>query len=559
MPRPSFKTYSELPIAVRHAWEGYPLVDQALERLEQGQFQEAALLADAIFTDDRVAGCLATRINGLFGLPLEVRFPGQAKARASAKPVGEDAPTQGVGGGGDDAAVLELKQEIAELARTNWEKMLPSAAAREQMRWGLLLNAGIGELVWDWGHDGLLWPALRTWNTQFLYWRWDTRSYWLIHQDGQAEIRAGDGRWVVMSPYGHNHGWLYGLVRSLAKLWMDRVFAWRDWARASEKYSLGVTKGKVPANASESDKNQFAASMTNLPNESFVLLPQGDTPQASFDVEMMQTDSAVNWQSFKERFAQLDTSIAILILGQNLSTEVQGGSRAAAEVHDNVRADFLKADDQIWSTTIRTQILSPWVRYNWGDIIEGMGRQISEFVPEVTHKVEPPDDMEKKSKVLLAVSQALPGLAGTEADVHAVLEAHGIPVLNGKVRDTPPGPGADVNERPPTPTPTDGEVQSIEARRARRVGSKPGQIKGRVRVDELVDAAKAVGAKALDPRKEALLHICRTAESWDEMRGAIKSLYKDMKPSQLREILEKAYMAAQLLGRLTSAVDHRHG
>lgn len=554
MPRPSFKAFSELPIAVRHSWDGYPLVDQALERLEQGQFLEASLLADAVFTDDRVAGCLATRINGLFGLPLEIRYPGQAKARASSKPVGENAPTQGVGGGADDAQVLELKQHIADTARSNWEKMLPSAAAREQMRWGLLLNAGLGELVWDWGSDGLLWPTLKTWNTQFLWWRWDTRSYWLTHQDGASEIHAGDGRWVVLSPYGHNHGWLYGLIRSLAKLWLDRVFAWRDWARASEKYSLGITKGKVPMNASEPDKERFAGAMTNLPNESFVMLPQGENAQASFDVEMMQTDSAVNWQSFKERFAQLDTSIAILILGQNLSTEVQGGSRAAAEVHDNVRADFLKADDQIWSTTIRTQILTPWVNFNWGDLIAGMGRQISDFVPEVTHKVEPSEDLEVKSRVLLNVSQAVVGLSGTEADIHAVLEDHGIPVVNSKGAGGSPGPGADVNERPPRPVPADNEVASVQARR--RVGSKPGQIKGRIVADEMVEAARAAAAQAMETRKAALLHICRTADGWDEMRRQIKELYRDLKPSQLREILEKSYMAAQLLGRLTSAVDH---
>lgn len=555
--RPTFRTYTELPISVRHVWDGYPIVDLALEALERGQFHDASLLADAVFTDDRVAGCLSTRVNGLFGLPLEIRYPGQTRAKPGVRVV--HGPGEG-GGAGEDQQVLALKKEIAEKCRENWERMFPSAAAREQMRWGLLLNAGIGELVWDWGSDGLVWPTLKTWNPQFLYWRWDTRSYWLIHQDGQEEIRAGDGRWMVLSPYGHNHGWLYGLIRSLAKLWLDRQFAWRDWARASEKYSLGVTKGKVPMNASEPDKAQFSASMTNLPNESFVMLPQGETQQASFDVEMMTTDSAVNWQSFKERFGQLDTSIAILILGQNLSTEVQGGSRAAAEVHENVRQDVLKADDQIWSTTVRTQILAPWVAYNWGDLIAESGRTLNEFVPEVTHKVDPPEDLEKQAKVFLAVSQALMNLQGAPVDIRAVLEHYNIPVLSGDspaVGDAPPG--ADVNERPPAPTP-DSVLNVVQARRrrgGRPVGSKLGQVKGRVRADEIMDAAKKVAAKVLDPRRQALMEIIQTSEGLDEMRERIKDLYKDLKASQLREILEKAYMAAQLLGRLTAVVDHR--
>lgn len=560
MPRPSFRTYQELPIAVRHSWDGYVIVDEALERLEQGQFLDAALLADAVYTDDRVNGCMQTRINGLFGLPLEFKYPGQAEARASAKPAVVGAPTKDVGEG-DDAEAMALKQRIAELARLNWEKMLPGAAVREQMRWALLLNAGLGELHWDWGADGLLWPTLKTWSTQFLYWNWSTRSYWLVHQDGQTQVSPGDGRWVMLAPNGHNHGWLYGLIRALGKLWLDRQFAWKDWARASEKYSLGIILGKVPTNASKDDKARFEQSMTNLPNEAFVMVPQGSkTDEPSFSLEMMKTDAAVNWQSFKERFAQLDTSIAILILGQNLSTEVQGGSRAAAEVHDSVRGDFLKADDEIWATTIRTQVLTPWVMFNWGDLIEEMGRTVAEFVPEVRHKVEPPEDLEAKSKVLLAVASALPGFAGTEADIHAVLEEHGIPVVDGKETSGQPAPGADVNERPPPPPEDPMQVEPEEHRlRRARVGSKPGQRKGRVVTDELVDAARNAAAKALTARREALLHICRTASSLDEMREQIKQLYWDAKPSELRGIIEKSVATAQLLGRLSAAVDHRHG
>lgn len=562
MPRPSFRTYQELPITVQHAWQGYQAVDLALERLEQGNFLDAALLADAIYTDDRVNGCMQTRINGLFGLPMEFRYPGQAEARASAKPAADGLPTKDVGDGGDDAQALELKQRIAELARLNWSKMFPGAAVREQMRWALLLNAGLGELVWDWGKDGLLWPTLKTWNMQFVYWRWDTRSYWLIHQEGQTQVRPGDGRWMMLAPFGHNHGWLYGLIRSLGKLWLDRQYALRDWARASEKYSLGIVKAKCPTDASADDKSRFERAVTNLASESTVLLPQGKkTDESSFDLEMMQTDTAVNHQAFESHFKHLDTCIAVLTLGQNLTTDVQSGSRAAAQVHDSIRGDFLKADDEIWATTVRTQVLTYWVRYNWGDLIEEMGRTVEEFVPEVTHEVEPADDLEKKSKVLLNVAQAIPGLAGTEADIHAVLEDHGIPVVDSRELEGGPAPGADANERPPPPPPdSDGTGVEVEQHRLRRlgVGAKPGQRKGRAVVDEVVDAAKVAASKALAERRKALMQICMTSQDMDEMREKLKSLYSDAKPSELRGIIEKALVMAELLGRLSASVDHKH-
>jgi phage gp29-like protein len=573
------RRYLELPITTRHAWDSYAVVDSALEQLEQGQFLEASLLTDAVYTDDRVIGCLSTRINGLFGLPLDFKYPGQDDAHGSAKPAdddqGQDVATVKVGEEKDPPEVLALKKEICELAEKNWEKMVPGAAAREQVRWGIMLNAGVGQLEWDWGRDGLLWPTLKTWNSQWIFWRWDTRSYWLNHADGTSEIHPGDGCWVLFAPNGHNHGWLYGLIRALGKLWLDRIFTVRDWARASEKYSLGILKAKVPAGSNADDKKDFVATVTNMPNETVVLLPQGEKDQGSFDLEMMETDAMTHPDFFQLRIHQLDVSIAVCLLGQNLSTEIEkGGSRAAAQVHDNVRGDFLKADDEVWSSMVRTQILTPWVRHNWGDIIESMGREVTEFVPEVCHTVDPPEDLQKKADAILKIGQAIEGLAGTEADIHALLQQHGIPTLDEKATPQRPPPGADVNERPPAPggvgTPQDDPATApgngdrgaqamvdTSLRRARGPITKPGQRKGRVFADDLVDAAVKAGAAAVESRKKALLHIVQTARDFDVMKEQIKALYFDAPPSELRGVVEKAIAAAQLLGHASARVDHR--
>jgi hypothetical protein len=78
--------------------------------------------------------------------------------------------------------------------------MLPSSALKEMFRWGLFVNAGVAELVWSWDDNDEFYPTLKTWNSQFLYWRWDTRSYWIIHEGGQTEVYPGDGRWVLFAP-----------------------------------------------------------------------------------------------------------------------------------------------------------------------------------------------------------------------------------------------------------------------------------------------------------------------------------------------------------------------
>lgn len=564
--RPQFRSFLELPISVKHAYEGYPEVDAALISLEQGNFYDASLLADACYTDDRVLTCLTTRINGLFSRPLEFAYPGQKKARTKVKSAapGEPGQTQAK----DSPEVLGLKQQICQLVAENWERMMPGAVGREQMRWALMVNAGLGQLLWDWGSDGLLWPTLKTWNSQFLYWRWDTRSLWLIHADGDIEVKPGDGRWVLFAPAGHNHGWLYGLIRALGKLWLDRVFAQRDSARASEKYSLGVLLGKVPSNAADADKARFEQTVVNMPNESFVMLPQGaKKDDIAFGLDMLQTDQMTHPDFFDKRLHRLDTNIAVCVLGQNLTTDMSTGSssRAAAQVHDNVRGDYTKADDEIWSTMVRTQMLRPFVDYNFGDIIRGMGRRIEEFVPEVSHDVEPAEDMQKKSAAVASVAGAIPDLAGTQADVNALLAQFAVPLMD--VEESPKAePGADVNERPPPPTgedsPTAEEepppVEALEMSRRRSLG-KPGQRKGRVAADGLIDAAKVAATQALAARRRALLNICLTVKSVQEAQERVRELYINAKPTQLNGIVEKVLATAHLLGRMSARVDHQNG
>lgn len=68
-----------------------------------------------------------------------------------------------------------------------------------------------------------------------------------------------------------------------------------------------------------------------------------------------------------QRFIEAaNTDDAIAILGQNLTTEVQGGSFAAAKEHSRVRADILVADlMELGWDTLTDQLVRPLVKYNW--------------------------------------------------------------------------------------------------------------------------------------------------------------------------------------------------
>jgi Protein of unknown function (DUF935) len=553
----------ELPIAVQNVWESYQDVACAIDDLTiAGNYMQASLLTQAMFSDDRVSACLNTRTNAIFGLPMDFKYPGQDDAE----------PDQQL-----DDPITALKMHIRDVTQSEWEDILPGAAAREFYRWGLMLNLGLGELIWRWvpcdqEPDGIKIPQLKVWNTQFVYWRWDTRSFWVNHTGGTSEVRPGDGHWVLLCPFGHNHGWLYGLVNSMGWLYLDRIFLKRNWARANEKWSLGVMKAFVPADANDNDKARFMNAVENMPHEATVMLPITEKGN-SFDLEMVKTDQATGWETFMNTKKSIDVDIAVGFLGQNLSTEISGGSggtggsKAAAKVHNDIREDILKADVEILATTLKTQILTPFVAANWGAQIEALGLNVDDFVPNVTWQIEAPEDKQEDTAAISALATALPVLNAAGVDIAALLERFDIPMLEGKRAKTRPPPDGDSPERIGQPGwSTDAQAQFIDnmnpdmgqenekEETLSRSGHLTGHsLKGQLAIDALTKGLREDLRDGIKPTMRKLQEIITSSSGYAERKRRIVELYRGWDLKDVREIIQRSMIAAQLIGRVTSA------
>jgi hypothetical protein len=211
-----------------------------------------------------------------------------------------------------------------------------------------------------------------------------------------------------------------GLVRSLGVPYLDRTWNQRDAARRSEKYGMGIVKGLVPPGPDTEDKARFGASLRNLGAEPTIICPQGEGGSPGFDVKVEETRGE-GWQIFGDREKSLNTNIAVRVLGQNLTTEVSGtGSLAAGKVHEMVRGDIKRADSRFY-TKVRDQLLTWWAYRNGGD------PDLAPYPRAQIHApADPLDDAKELLIVVTAIEKAPPAL-----DVVAVLEAHGLPVLEG--------------------------------------------------------------------------------------------------------------------------------
>jgi phage gp29-like protein len=385
-----------------HAWD-VGSVRAALSSLEGGNFQAAAALCDAMDLDDRISGVLDTRVRALLGLDQEWGDPDEESAS-------EDTTVQAF--------------------RDAFPQIFPKAQLAELLRWGIRIGVGLGELVW-FDRDGKYTPTprLKVWHPQFLTWRWDTRSFWVTTATaGNVEVTPGDMRWVLYTPHGEQRGWMHGLVRPLSLPFLIRQYANRDSARYSEAYGMPVKQVIVPMGAAQEDKDRALLEVAQLASESTISTPQEEggpgMPSRKFDFKFHEL-TGEGQKVFDSQIQHANTNIAILILGQNLTTEAgTGGSHgayAASKVHDRVRGDVLEFDAVTLASCLHDHGLRPWSVANMNGVEP----------PEYRWITDAPEDQGAKTLALSQLGDAFDkfDVAEVPIDKRQLAEEYGLPLL----------------------------------------------------------------------------------------------------------------------------------
>lgn len=549
----------------------------ALRGLEnKSDFASASIFADAMMRDPRIHGVLSTRAGSLMATPLYFQ---PATDRRKAARIRDE-----IAGSDDTGAGL-------------WEQMFPPSVQGDLSLWGNLVGIAVAEIVWTTTADRWI-PRLRMVHPQHIGWDDESRRYYVRTADGgklmlpdvDAEPRS-DGRWLVWAPHSLVNGWRRALVRPLAMLYVARQWCARDWSRYNEKHGMPTDMLKAPAGVKDEDIATMAMAVANRGSEAVVTLPQGDTEQGSWGVSILEPVGR-SWDSFKAQIEKADVDIAVCVLGQNLSTEVQGGSFAAAQVHDMVRIDKRKEDAGL-ARCLRDQVLTWYCLYNYGD---------AELAPRMAYAVDPPEDEQKMATVYETVGHAIAALQDTGApvDTLAILDEYAVPVLDEQAQAEAAADGMTVNEARArkglgpllladgTPDP-DGELTVIEYF-AKHGGAGPaaggteeGTAALRIALGAQVAALKAkkrparqtaaaakraqryalrVAARAQERARAALsgdvaelMEAVRGAKDLEDVKRRVAAKYKALRGKDLARVLEKANLLAQMAGRVSGLED----
>jgi phage gp29-like protein len=386
---------------IRSYQEWSPSLIRAAEvQADGGYMRLAADLTEWMLGDDRVKAVLDSRTDALLGLDLSFE-PGRGRRKG--------------------AAVKALE------AGEDWWSAYPETEIKLLHAWGLSLGVGLARQEWETKGDRLI-PRLRIMNPRWLRWDWSTRSWKLTvvtetdsdsgsgvnASSHEIEITPGDGEWILYTPYGSSRPWVYGAYRALSRWVLLKKLAIGDWGFYSERQGMG-TWIVTGADGSETQRKQISDDMQSLGRNAALALPAG------FDMRLVES-VARSQELFALQITTADNGIAVSLLGQNLTTQNDGGSLAATTQHGKTGLGRTKADAETLSTTLHDQSLVWWSLYNFGTV---------DAAPWPAWNTTPTEDDKSRAGMIQMVSQAVSAFvtAGAPVDVPALLASFRIPTL----------------------------------------------------------------------------------------------------------------------------------
>jgi phage gp29-like protein len=491
----------------------------AIDEHELGDFSRSGQLIDSMGRDDKMSSTLNTRVRAI------------------------------VGANGLDFTIAPPEGEAETLAKRCsawWFDFLPDAALTQISADMVMAGVHISRVYW--GAVESEWRPVRTerWHTRNIRWDEDQQRFVVRTANDELVVEPGDPNWLVVSP-GGSRSWMCGAVRALGLAYVMRAFIWRDWARFNERHGLPVIAITEPHGVDESKKKQFYDSVRRMGSTGFVRLPQsGINTGFGFDYKEAKDQAHATFQAFRK---DLDIAISVCLLGQNLTSEATGGSLALGRVQDRVRADYLEADTEGLSTSLRAQILVPYCRFNVPGFRDAQA-------PWPTWNTSVPVDRAVEADTFGKIADAVKVFqsTGMPVDFAEVFTRAGVPMQKGKDPNTvePPKPepvpglAAEPNARAKKPP-----AAAKQALRGFLAGeTKAGFLQGQIYTDELVEKGTE---KALLASREFINGVLKAIEKgrgWEEIRAAVLAYYDGAAPPEVvREILAQTYVLADLAGQ----------
>lgn len=400
-----------------------PRVRAAIDSFDNGQFQQAGLLVDSMTKDGRIQSCINTLVFGILGLPFEWKWsvPDADSGQIDTQENDQYQPTD------------KDLEYLAIFKRGFWSEFMETSTLSGVMK--NIINMGLSVIGKSWtsgyidGYEDKVWlPEIYVFHPSNIWYNTWNKKYWVTTQyHGVIEIDETDERFQIIKHVDEQRPWMNGAVRSVSWLWLDKWTSLVDWRAFSSVYGNPIrmltTIREDSTRPDDSDIEQFLVNLSiGQQYGQPVQLPEGHK------LELLQAEGS-SIDVFQKKIEDTNKEIAIAYLGQNLTSDVQSGSHAAAEVHHKVLQDYIEAYATTLNRALR-EIVRQFYNYNFPSDVRV---PVPYFQPDApVDELNTAKTKEIGAKALNEVADALTKLSLLQVDGKNVLTSENMKDILGR-------------------------------------------------------------------------------------------------------------------------------
>jgi len=296
-----------------------------------------------------------------------------------------------------------------------------------------------------------------------------------------------------------------GLARIAAWAYLFKNYVLKDWVTFAEIYGQPYRVGKYGPGATAADKSALLRAVASIGTDAAGIIPD------SMLIEFVQSQTRASVDLYERLCDFVDRQMSKGILGQTLTTELPkgGGSRAAAQVHQNVAEWISRADGKHLASSANRDVVRPIVELN----IPGPHKHY----PKLTIGFPDQDDLKEFS------------------DSVTVFIDRGMQVSEKQVRD-----------KFGLQTPSEGErvlhpLERIAVRDSEDAAEAPASpTNAATAADDRPTEAAAIERIVESLADDSLLARMRQAKSYDELRATLAAAVQEMDLDKFVALMKRA-------------------
>jgi phage gp29-like protein len=198
-----------------------------------------------------------------------------------------------------------------------------------------------------------------------------------------------------------------GVLRPCAWMYLFKHYTLKDWLIFCERYAQPMRIGKFAPGTSDAERRVLKDAVFNMGVDSAAVISDSTV------IELLDSGQKGTAEIYEALASYCDNAVSKAVLGQTLTTEHSSGTYAAAKVHDSVRRDLIVSDARALAATLKADLITPLVRYNFGPDTQ---------VPLMIFEQKAGEDLKTVAETLKTLKEM-----GVEIPASYIRERFGIP------------------------------------------------------------------------------------------------------------------------------------